>query len=420
MTSRCNIALAGIGGYGNIYLRELLKHHEASRISLTAVADPGPAGCEYLTQLNNLNIPIFNNIGECLDGADVDLVIVAVPVHYHADVTCEALKHGVDVLCEKPLASSLDEIRRMSDAENDSKGTVAVGYQWSFSKSIQRFKTDVLAGRFGRPLRAKSLAIMPRDSSYFRRNNWAGRIQTDSGLWVLDSPLNNAHAHYLHNMFYMLGETRETSDFPARIEAELFRANDIENYDTAAVRCFTDRGVEVLFYTSHASDHAIGPKFAFEFEEATIEAGPLERSCLVATMRNGETINYGELCEYPDDEYFNKLWQLIDARDGGLPPACGIAAAIPQALAAQAVQKSPESIVSVPPGKLKRHGAGDGQVIVIEEIYETLNECYDRNCLPSQYEQGGLSCPSRMVDIRGEILKDVRFDALQGTGQKPG
>jgi hypothetical protein len=38
-------------------------------------------------------------------------------------------------------------------------------------------------------------------------------------------------------MLYLLGDSPTTSGVPARVEAQLYRAHDIENYDTAILRC---------------------------------------------------------------------------------------------------------------------------------------------------------------------------------------
>jgi len=65
--------------------------------------------------------------------------------------------------------------------------------------------------------------------AYFRRNDWVGRIRTDAGHCVFDSPANNAAAHYLHIMLYLLGATREGAAMPASVQAETYRANAIEN-----------------------------------------------------------------------------------------------------------------------------------------------------------------------------------------------
>ncbi len=45
-------------------------------------------------------------------------------------------------------------------------------------------------------------------------------MRDGKGHWILDSPANNAMAHDLHNMFYILGLTRETSARPARLIRE--------------------------------------------------------------------------------------------------------------------------------------------------------------------------------------------------------
>ena len=98
-------------------------------------------------------------------------------------------------------------------------------------------------------------------ASYYNRNDWAGRIKSDSGEWVLDSPANNAMAHYLHNALYVLGETPTTSARPISVQAELYRANPIENYDAAVLRVMTDKNVEVLFYGAHTVPDEAHPTF---------------------------------------------------------------------------------------------------------------------------------------------------------------
>ena len=130
---------------------------------------------------------------------------------------------------------------------------VAIGYQWSFSPAIQRLKGDIAAGVFGAPKRLKTIVLWPRDETYYSRNRWAGKQRDEAGNPIFDSPVSNACAHYLHNMLYVLGDAVDRSAIPSRVSAELYRAHPIENYDTAALRCWTDRGVEILFIVSHAT-----------------------------------------------------------------------------------------------------------------------------------------------------------------------
>jgi hypothetical protein len=87
---------------------------------------------------------------------------------------------------------------------------------------------------------------------------------------VLDSVVSNATAHFLHNMLFLLGPNFGESAFPASLTAELYRANTIENYDTAALRLQTACGTEVMFYATHATLEKVEPVFFFEFEKAVV------------------------------------------------------------------------------------------------------------------------------------------------------
>ena len=88
--------------------------------------------------------------------------------------------------------------------------------------------------------------------------------------WILDSIANNAAAHFLHNMFYVLGGGLNRSAVLRQVTAELYRANAIENFDTAAIRAVTAGGVETLFLATHATGSTLGPNLCYEFERATI------------------------------------------------------------------------------------------------------------------------------------------------------
>src|SRR5215212_4803683 len=294
-TREIKVALAGIAGYGNEYLECLLNDRRAAGTRLVGVVDPYPERCRHLDQLRRRDIPIYSTLHALFDASSLDLVMIATPIHLHAQHTCAALKHGASVLCEKPLAATLEDVRRIADGERAAGDRfVAIGYQWSFSEAIQSLKRDIIAGAFGRALRMKSIAFFPRPISYFSRNNWAGRLRTSDGSAVLDSPTNNATAHYLHNMFYLLGETRETSTMPASVQAELYRANDVENYDTTALRARLASGTELLFYSTYAVSQRLGPRCEFEFENAVIEYDFSVQPRFVARFRDGRQSEYGD------------------------------------------------------------------------------------------------------------------------------
>jgi predicted dehydrogenase len=395
MSTPVKIALAGISGYGDHYLSALLPNNRDRAVDLVGVVDPMPERCRRLDELKARQVPVHASMESLFEQTPVDLMLIVTPTHLHARQTCLALQHNANVLCEKPVAGTVQDALQMLEAQRTSKAFAAIGYQWSFSDAVQALKRDIMSGMLGRPIRLKSLALFPRPLSYFARNDWAGRKRMHSGDGVYDSPVNNATAHYLHNMFYVLGKTRDGSAMPASVEAELYRANDIENYDTAALRCKTDCGVEILFYTTHAVALREGPKSTYEFEHAIVEQDHGASGEFIAKFHDGRVASYGQ----PNHDRHEKIWQSIESVRTGDPVRCGIKSAMAHALCVAAAQES--SPILDFPKHLKRVIPFDGDsLICVEGLGETLLNCYERNTLPSDIKELFWGRPARVVPVQ--------------------
>jgi len=378
MNKQVSIVLVGIGGMGAIYLAALLENKDKRDIRLAGAADPLSGRCPQLDKLRASNIPVFEGLEEFFKLHRTDLAIIASPIHCHCAQTCLALSRGSSVLCEKPAAGTVQEVQQMREAERAAGRWVAVGFQWSFSTAIQTLKNDLRAGMYGRPLRLKCLYLWPRNEAYYRRNDWAGRLKDAEGRWILDSPANNAMAHDLHNMFYVLGGEREAAARPVRVEAELYRAHEIENFDTAALRCLTAEGAEVLFYVSHAASVETGPVFSYEFERGEIR-GAGKDTDIKGFSAAGEK-NYGS----PDREPLRKMWEAIDLVSGSGRPACGLEAASGQVLAVNGAQDSMPEVQKFPGDMVVSKGEPGKREIAVAGLAEVLEECYRKNALPSE------------------------------------
>src|SRR5215213_7411815 len=261
MSDLISIALVGIGGYGNNFVNVMLDAPPERMFRFAGTIDPSPASCRRLDELKARKVPHFPTLDAFYAADRADLVVVSTPLHLHAAHTCKALESGSHVLCEKPLCVTVEQAKQMRDTRDRTGKIVAIGYQWSFCDTIQRLKADVMSGVLGKAKRLKCMVLWPRDEAYYARNRWAGAKQDAQGNLVLDSPVNNACAHYLHNMLYVLGPQIDRSAQPVRLSAELYRAHPIQNYDTAALRCETDNGAELLFVVSHATVENRGPIF---------------------------------------------------------------------------------------------------------------------------------------------------------------
>jgi hypothetical protein len=226
----------------------------------------------------------------------------------------------------------------------------------------------------------------PRNSGYYSRNDWAAKVKDNEGNWILDSPINNATAHFLHNMLYVLGPEVDKSATPTDVTAELYRANDIENFDTAALRCNTAEGAEVYFLTSHAVPYNIGPIADYEFEKATVYYAGMQApgSGFVARFNDGTVKNYGS----PDSVPMKKLSDCITAVRNKDAVVCGPEAAKAQTICINGAQDSMPKPISIPGDFVIDQDRSGNTPKHIADIMGIFISCMDHAALIS--ELGGI------------------------------
>jgi hypothetical protein len=225
-------------------------------------------------------------------------------------------------------------------------------------------------------------------------------MDPESRAWVLDTPANNAMAHFLHNALFLLGPAMDRSAMPVEVQGELYRALQIESADTAACRLRTDAGADVLFLASHATELGIDPRFRLECDDAVITCGEHSRD-IVARTNAGEARSYGD----PDStSQFQKLFVAIDlahasrgaARETDTAVACGPEAAMAQTLAVNGLHESAPTIVNFPAASVCRPEADR---FAVRGLREQLLDLYRFWQLPSEAGYDWASA-GRVVDLR--------------------
>jgi predicted dehydrogenase len=309
MKEPVKVLMVAVNGYGHYYLTALLKETDCEKAVLAGVIDPEAERSPYFKTFEEFGIPVFERMNDFyLSGNKADLAVIASPPHFHVPQSILALHHGTNVLCEKPVGALVSEAESLIGKRDKTGKFVMIGYQWSYSEGIQSLKKDILAGRFGKPLRIKSLCLWPRDFAYFARNKWAYRKYDDGGHLVMDNIFQNATSHFIHNMFFLLGDTMESSDEPAEMVARTSRAYPVETYDTGVFTATGKSGTEYLFLGSHVTEKIIDPCFRIEFEKGFVELKPGEKK-IIARMTGKNELEYPS----PDsDHQFKKLFIAVE------------------------------------------------------------------------------------------------------------
>jgi len=314
-----SILLVGVGGYGAVSAAPILEEGEKRGCYVEGIVEPFMQNSRLKDTIEERKIPVYNTLEEFYAKHSADLAIISTPIHLHADGCCYCMEHGSDVMCEKPTAPTIQEAERMKACAEKTGKNLSIGFQLSHAPSILKMKQDIIDGVFGKCREMVATICWPRNSVYFARP-WAAKA-TINGQILLDSIAMNACAHYLHNMFFMLGDSIDTCAVPKTLGASVYRANDIETYDTAFIQVETTGGAVLKFCATHACGTNVQPRIRCEFEKSTIyieECG--DDNAIKAVMKDGREISYGATSQHRS----NKLWMALDIVRGNAKPVCTV------------------------------------------------------------------------------------------------
>lgn len=256
-TTPLGFGCVGLGGYGQTACNALLNEEETSRhdspsVRLVAACDNDVAAHSTRAgELMSKGVHIYHNLDDLLADPECEAIWLPVPIEFHRSFTEKSLAAGKAVLCEKPAAGCIDDVDAMITARDRSGKPAAIGFQNVYQPAVQEAKRRIMAGEIGRIRTATVIACVPRGLNYYHRNCWAGAAKINN-RWILDSPANNAASHLIHQTLFLLGAQPDSAAQPVEVEAELYRAYAIDNYDTCAMRVVTADGVMLMIYMTHA------------------------------------------------------------------------------------------------------------------------------------------------------------------------
>lgn len=288
-----NTALFGITGFGDMHYRLLTRAHEAGKLRLRAVvainADDVP---EKVAALEKLGCTVYRSVEAfwAEERGKIDLTIISTSIASHVPLSVQAMEAGSHVYVEKPFTATLQEADRCVDTARRLGKHLLVGFQDLYAPVNRQLKRMILEGAFGEIQTMKGWGSWPRPHSYFQRNDWAGRLRSADG-WSLDSPLNNAMAHFFMLLLYWAGEEEPLAGVPAKLEGNLMRAQAIETFDTCSLRLRTEGGKAFQYHISHSGEKQTAPLLRIEGSEGWMEWRHAERIRWKSARGEGDEVN---------------------------------------------------------------------------------------------------------------------------------
>ncbi|UCH62866.1 MAG: Gfo/Idh/MocA family oxidoreductase [Fidelibacterota bacterium] len=175
------IGIIGYGGFGQ-FLHRSWESLKQAVIAAAADTDPGRDPGSPLR--------FYHRWEELAADPDVDIMVIATPPFTHADMACEAMRRGKHVLIEKPMATSLEDARRIIDLRDRTGRVAGVDYMLRFNPLIEALSSLTHSGVFGDLRRAvvENYAqdeILP-PSHWFWNRDLSGGIMVEHGVHFFD------------------------------------------------------------------------------------------------------------------------------------------------------------------------------------------------------------------------------------------
>ena len=183
------IAVIGCGFIGQIYGRVITELGER----VVAVVDPDAGRRGQMA--SRLGCAAYPSLTEMLHHErTVESVGIATPTYLHAGHVQEATRAGKHVLCEKPMANTLEDVRAMIDAAERAGTRLAVGFKMRFEGLFTEIRQLIVDGTIGDPRRVLISHHQPRPHQ----------------PWVLeDGVTRELLIHSIDMANWMLGSTPE-------------------------------------------------------------------------------------------------------------------------------------------------------------------------------------------------------------------
>ncbi|MCW5960562.1 MAG: Gfo/Idh/MocA family oxidoreductase [Pyrinomonadaceae bacterium] len=143
---------------------------------------------------------------EMLEDDDLDTVIVSTPPNLHREHCIAAFEAGKHVLCEKPLASSVEDCRAIVDAANASGKVLGTGYNYRFYPAVAKARELISEGAIGEIVNVKSFAGHPGGKEF--THQWVHDPEIMGGGALMDNGI-----HLADLLLHFLGSADETHGF---------------------------------------------------------------------------------------------------------------------------------------------------------------------------------------------------------------
>ncbi len=148
-TNKRRIAVVGTGHRGTGTWANDAIATCADHVSLVGLCDTNAARLKVSAAKVSSKVSCSTDLDEMLVKTKPHTLVVCTPDHTHADIIVKALESGIDVVTEKPMATTAADCRRIIAAEKRTGRKVSVAFNYRFAPTSRKLRELVASGRIG-------------------------------------------------------------------------------------------------------------------------------------------------------------------------------------------------------------------------------------------------------------------------------
>jgi predicted dehydrogenase len=293
---------------GKLHLANLI--HMTDRVDAIAVCDSQPRtrdeiGARYA-------VSVYDDFGIMMEREKPNAVVIATTPPSHPLLIKEAAGCGIHILCEKPLALSLQDARQAVDAITRAEVLFQIAFQRRFDAAYQKAHERIAAGQIGDPITFKAVARDAGEPSIeFARPEVSGGLLLDMAIHDFDL------ARWLMNSEV----TRVSTEGSNLLYPRLAGVGDIDN---AVVNLTFESGAIGNVEASRTGTYGYDIRTEIVGTDGAVYIGGIEESILVTARRDVFTRAAVSGFEARfRDSYQRELSAFLDCVMQLRPPECG-------------------------------------------------------------------------------------------------
>lgn len=213
LPDRFRLVLVGCGRIAERHIDTIAAH---PMLELLAVCDD--VGERARVVGDRVGVPAFASYATMLAETSADAAVICTPSGLHSKHGVMAAERGLHVICEKPMATRLEEADALVRACDKAGVHLFVVKQNRLNPGVQLLKRSIDRGRFGRLYLANTTVRWNRPQSYYDMAPWRGTWEFDGGAFM------NQASHYVDMIQWLMGPVEsvsaKTATLARRIESE--------------------------------------------------------------------------------------------------------------------------------------------------------------------------------------------------------